>query len=474
MRPDLVASLHIILDFSDTRPLPTQVAEQIKLLIQQGVVKAGEHIPSTRVLSQQLNVSRGTIVAGYELLAAEGYVVSARGSGTQINPQLAKFPQRWQEKRKVTGVVTQQQRQVVSLRPGEPDTASLVSAAWRAAWRKACNQVDGTLEPAGSSELRQEISEYVRQMRGLIVEPERIIVTAGAREGFMLFLQAVSDINTIGMESPGYPSLRKIPPTLNRKVINIATDNNGINPAELDDTLDAAVVTPSHQYPYGGSLSGNRRIAVADWAQRGGKWIIEDDFDSELRYVGQPLPALATLAPDNTLLLGTFSTSLAPAIACGYLIAPAAVIPQLLALRKVFGQPVNKITQLALAQYLASGALRRRTQQLRRTYRRRRSIVTSILGDIHRTTLRPITGGLHAVLLCETPAKEIVQRSLIEGVAVTALHDYWGGTDLENGIVFGFGAHNDDTLEWALNELAFVLTTNHAPPTDVVLADPPH
>lgn len=201
MRPDLVASLHITLDFSDTRPLPTQVAEQIKLLIQQGVVKAGEHIPSTRVLSQQLNVSRGTIVAGYELLAAEGYVVSARGSGTQINPQLAKFPQRWQEKRKVTGVVTQQRRQVVSLRPGEPDTASLVSAAWRAAWRKACNQVDGTLEPAGSPELRQEISEYVRQMRGLIVEPERIIVTAGAREGFMLLLQAVSGINTIGMES---------------------------------------------------------------------------------------------------------------------------------------------------------------------------------------------------------------------------------------------------------------------------------
>lgn len=474
MRPDLVTNIQINLDFSDTRPLPTQVAEHIKSLIQHGVIKAGDHIPSTRVLAQQLNVSRGTIVASYELLAAEGYVVSARGSGTQINPQLAKFPQRWPSQPKPVSAATQPERHIVSLKPGRPDTKTLVSATWRAAWRQACTQISGSLEPAGLPELRQEISEYVRQMRGLVVEPERIIITAGAREGFMLFLQTMGEVHTIGMESPGYPSLRKIPTSLGRTVLNIATDHSGINPTQLTDNLDAVLVTPSHQYPYGGSLSGNRRIAVADWAQRGGKWIIEDDFDSELRYVGQPLPALATLAPKNTLLLGTFSTALAPTIACGYLIAPAAILPRLLQLREIFGQPVSHVTQLALAKYLASGALQRRTQQLRRTYRRRRGIVTTILGHIPSTTLRPISGGLHAVLLCETPAKEVVQRCLAEGVDLTALQDYWGGTGSENGIVFGFGAHDDDTLEWALNELAYVLTTSHAQPTGAEQASQRH
>ena len=149
-------------------------------------------------------------------------------------------------------------------------------------------------------------------------------------------------------------------------------------------------------------------------------------------------------------------------------------MPRLLQLREIFGQPVSHVTQLALAKYLASGALRRRTQQQRRTYRRRRGIVTSILGHIPSTTLRPISGGLHAVLLCETPAQEVVQRCLAEGVDLTALQDYWGGTDSENGIVFGFGAHDDDTLEWALNELAYVLTTSPAQPTGAAQAGQQH
>ncbi len=474
MRPDLVADIRISLNFHDSRPLPMQVAYQIKELVHQGVIKAADHIPSTRVLAQQLNVSRGTIVSAYELLAAEGYVVSARGSGTRINPRLAQFPQTQQAQPRATGVETQAERQVVALTPGLPDTDSVVCAAWRSAWRTACKKVNGLPELAGLAQLRQEISEHVRQMRGLVVDPERIIITAGAREGLSLFLQVKSEIQRVGMESPGYPSLRKIPTALGRNVVDVATDDLGLDPTRLDDTCDAIVITPSHQYPYGGSLSGERRIAIADWAQQGARWILEDDFDSELRYVGQPLPTLTALAPENTLLLGTFSAVLSPTIACGYVIAPPMLVPQLLELRTIFGQPVSEITQLALAEYLASGALRRRTQRLRRIYRRRRDLVRSLLGAIPGTILRPITGGLHAVLICETPAEELVQRCLAEGVAVTALKDHWGGAGLENGIVFGFGAYDDDTLEWALSELAFILTTSHVPQDGAALADQQH
>ena len=153
-------------------------------------------------------------------------------------------------------------------------------------------------------------------MRGLVVNPDRIIVTAGARDGLALLLNVLGP-GTIGVESPGYPSLRRVPAALGHTIVDLHTDHHGVNPAELQHLqgLDRVLVTPSHQYPSGGSLSGSRRVALTSWAQHTNTVIIEDDFDSELRYVGQPLPALAALAPDHTVLLGTFSSVLSPALA---------------------------------------------------------------------------------------------------------------------------------------------------------------
>ncbi|MDO5372370.1 MAG: pyridoxine biosynthesis transcriptional regulator PdxR [Corynebacterium glutamicum] len=447
----MLADLPIALNPHEPTSIPTQLTEQIRRLVARGILTPGDPLPSSRSLSTQLGVSRGSVVTAYDQLAGEGYLSTARGSGTTINPDLHLLKPVEIEKKETSRSVPPP---LLNLSPGVPDTATLADSAWRAAWREACANPPTHSPEQGLLRLRIEIADHLRQMRGLMVEPEQIIVTAGAREGLSLLLRTMDAPAHIGVESPGYPSLRRIPQVLGHETIDVPTDESGLVPRALPHDLNALLVTPSHQYPYGGSLPADRRTALVAWAEANDALLIEDDFDSELRYVGMPLPPLRALAPDRTILLGTFSSVITPQVACGYLIAPTPQARVLATLRGILGQPVGAITQHALASYLASGALRRRTQRLRRLYRHRRSIVQNTLGDLPNTQLRPINGGLHAVLLCDKPQELVVSTLASRGLDVTALSHYWGGTGADNGIVFGFGSHDEDTLKWVLAEIS--------------------
>ncbi|OJH90890.1 GntR family transcriptional regulator, partial [Corynebacterium diphtheriae] len=347
----------------------------------------------------------------------------------------------------------------IDLTPGLPDTTTLANSSWRAAWRTACTQPPAHTPPQGLLHLREQVADHLRRMRAVVASPDHIIITAGAREGFSLILHALGQDLRIGVESPGYPSLRRVPEALGSTTVPLPTDNDGLITNDLPD-LDAALVTPSHQYPHGGSLPAYRRTQLTTWANRTAGLIIEDDFDSELRHIGQPLPALFALAPQRTALLGTFSSVISPQVSCGYIVAPPSLVPHLIELRTIFGNTASGITQEALAQYLSTGALRRRTQNLRRTYRRRRDTVISTLGSIPGTTLSPIVGGLHAVLTCTRPEADILQRCRQRGIIVEGLSDYWSqhpDSDQSNGIVIGFGSHDDTTLTEALHHLAWAV-----------------
>ncbi|WP_080796100.1 PLP-dependent aminotransferase family protein [Corynebacterium pacaense] len=454
MRPDLVADLPLDIDPHSKLSIPVQLAAQIRELLTRRVIAPGDHLPSTRMLAARLGVSRGTVVTAYEQLGAEGYLTSAHGSGTLINPGLNLLKPDsagyGTEKRTPQAPV---QQDLINLDPGIPDTTTLADSAWRAAWRRACSTPPRPQPPLGLPALRVEISEHLRHMRGLVADPSRIVVTAGAREGLTLLLRALGDNLDIGVESPGYPSLRRVPQVLGHRTVNLNTDADGLDVDRLGAPLDAVLLTPSHQYPYGGSLPASRRTRLTTWAADNSTLLIEDDFDSELRYLGMPLPALTAMAPERAVLLGTFSSVISPQIACGYLVAPEELIPELGNLRGIIGQPVGAITQEALAHYLASGALRRRTQRMRRLYRRRRELVTRTFSTTGNAELRPINGGLHAVLICNLPESEVVRNCADRGVGVTGLSSYWGGGKAENGIVFGFGGHDDATLERALRRI---------------------
>ena len=284
MRPDLVVDLPLHLP-DDPRPLPVRICEEVRGLIMDGVLAPGDHLPSTRVLSAQLRVSRGTVVASYEQLEAEGYLVAAAGSGTQINPDLRGLHRR---SATTASVPRPQRHRGIDLTPGVPDTAGLANSAWRSAWHRSCVNPSRITDPLGSPHLRHEIAEHLRQMRSLLADPRQVVVTGGARAGLAELIQVLCDGSrrlTIGVESPGYPSLRRVPTALGHRIVGLPTDDQGLDPASLPTgrdrkRLDAVLITPSHQYPWGGSLSASRRAAVIEWAEMASCWIVEDDFDS--------------------------------------------------------------------------------------------------------------------------------------------------------------------------------------------------
>lgn len=507
MRPDLVVDVPVELREDDHRPLPVQLCDAVRELVLDGRLRAGDHLPSSRSLARQLGVSRGTVVAAFEQLEAEGYFVARSGSGTRINPHLGRLhrpadgrttdtdasptrlPGTFRLPRPTASTVTQGSSAgpssgwIADLTPGVPDTAGLADPTWRAAWRRACADPRPPADPLGSPRLREEVAEHLRQMRGLVTDPGRVVVTGGARAGLGELMRLWSGPAgarlRVGVESPGYPSLRRVPGHFGHEVIGLRTDGNGLNTDWLPTAgdLDVVLVTPSHQYPWGGSMSADRRADLVHWAETTGCWVVEDDFDSELRHVGSPLPALSVLDPRRTILLGTFSSVLTPAVACGYLVIPPELVAPMSRLRADLGHPVAGIVQQALAGYLSTGALRRRTQRMRQVYRRRRRVVMDILGNVPGTELRPIDGGLHAVLVCSRPEREIVEACRRGGVGIAPLSSYWGhGTgsaqtttpgaheegsggrgeagSRAEGVVLGFGAHDDPTLVRALEVVA--------------------
>ena len=453
-------TLPLAIDRTDRRPLPRQLADELRGAIGNGLVAAGEPVPATRALAQRLGVSRGTVVAAYDQLLAEGYLLGRVGHGTVVNPALRDVHPPSTARRTAEQPPPTRSR-LIDLRPGQPWTADVVNAGWRAAWRRAAAHPLAPLPAAGLPELRTEIADHLRRMRGVRRAADHVLVTAGARDGLGLLLAMLGPGRVVGVEDPGYPSLRRVPPRLGSSVMALPTDDAGLVCAELPtgtDSPDVVVVTPSHQYPLGGSLPITRRQALLDWARGEHVVIVEDDYDSELRYTSAPLPALAALDdPDDgcVVTLGTFTKTLGPGLGVGFLLAPERLVDDLRRTRTDLGQPVSQVAQWAMADYLASGELRRHTQRMRREYRRRRALVLQVLGDLPDARVKAMDGGLHAVVESEIPEAELLSRIREQGVVVAGLADYWSrpaaGT---GGIVLGYGGVPIDELRRGLAVIA--------------------
>lgn len=469
MRNDLVVHPPLTLDRSLPVPLTRQIVTGTRNLIEAGTLAAGDALPSTRALAAELGVARGTVVTAFDQLEAEGYLTAARGSGTHVAQIVARSPGPRPQTRPGHGDGTPA-GDVLDLRPGHPDISAVDSPPWRRAWREALSRPAATTDPAGLAALRIEIAEHLRLMRSLVCPPDQVLITAGAREGLTLALGALSARRrgstgegpgrlTIGVERPGHPALSLLPAALGHETIALTADDQGLVTDRLPDPaqLDAVIVTPSHQYPHGGVLSARRRQELLAWAQAGRVLVIEDDYDSELRYVGMPLPPLASLDDPEAgcvLTLGTFSTVLSPALATGYAVAPANLLEALLDHRRALGPASGTIVQQALAEYLASGELRRHIQRMRRRYRSRRNVVMEHLADAPGARLAPLVSGLQAIVLTDAPGARVIRAAEDRGVLVGDLAGRWGTAGGEQGIVFGFAGVPVPQLERAVTAIA--------------------
>lgn len=531
--------LTVVLERSGALPLPVQLADGIRSQVASRALAPGDALPSTRLLASRLGVSRGTVVAAYDQLIGEGYLRAEQGRPTTVHPGLERIhpstpaslpgsapspspgsPSSFSPAPRTSGFgegpiphpapvaddavdgLPVREEHLLDLRPGQPDTSRVEGPAWRAAWRHAAGQpLPVRPDPAGQGVLRRASAEHLRLMRALPASPDRLVITAGAREGLSLLLGTLSARSgrarlRVGVETPGYPTLRAAVEALGHERVACPVDDDGLRVDLLpagDDAPDVLIVTPSHQYPLGGSLSLQRRLELLEWAQRHDVLIVEDDFDSELRYVGAPLPTLSALDPTgaSVALLGTFSALLSPALATGYLVLPDPWLDPVLERRRQLGVPVSALTQAAIAHLLDSGYLRRHTRRMRSVYARRRDRIRAAFAETRRARLAPMHGGVDVVITTDDEEAAVVGRCRDAGLLVGRRSAYWsaasplpsgasdvdcadrsdcgihGGSDGEvagdsrggaggrggGGIVVGFARTDDEVLSRVLPQL---------------------
>ncbi|WP_019629476.1 PLP-dependent aminotransferase family protein [Actinomadura atramentaria] len=461
-----MTDLHLALDRA-AGGLSAQVAAGLRAGARAGRLPAGTRLPSSRALARDLGVSRGVVVAAYEQLLAEGFLVARRGDGTRIAALV-----RPDAPRPAADVPAAAPAAVADLRPGQPDLAAFPRARWLAALRAALRDTphDELLaypDPAGDPALRAELAGYLGRVRAAAATADRITVTGGVAHGLSAVarLLAADGRRALAVEDP--TSERQLPllRAAGAEPVPVPVDGEGLDVAALAATgARAVLVTPAHQYPTGVVLSPARRAALLAWARDTGGIVVEDDYDAEFRYDRDPVGCLQGVDPERVVLLGSVSKALAPALRLGWAVAPPALSAALRAHRALtdLGGPVPE--QRALARFLADGGHDRHLRTMRRRYRERRDALAAALRvRLPGAVVRGVSAGLH--LYVELPAgcdeDAVVAAAAADGVLVTGARATWSAARAAAAppaLILGYGRTATARLDRSVEVLARAVT----------------
>ena len=372
------ATLELGIDRNEAEAFQSQIARQVRELVLSGRLKPGAKLPSSRALSDQLGVARATVVEAYEQLLGEGYLETRLGSGTTV---AAELPETLLASG--TGKAPAATPQPRSKRePARPFRAGLVD--WEhfphddwgrilgRYWRNPPITLLEHNDPFGWLPLRKAIATHLFDWRGIACEAEQVIVTAGGSDAFDLVRRAVfKPGDQLWLEDPGYPTARRIFSLGGVQVEPKAIDGEGLVVSEARQKhprAKGAFVTPARQYPTGVTMPLTRRLELLSWAKEANAIVIEDDYDSEYRYVGRPLPALMSLDRDARVIYsGTFSKVFSPIIRLGFIVVPKRLIEVFRHERANFGAPPSLLVQPALAQFMEDGQFAIHIRRMRRS-----------------------------------------------------------------------------------------------------------
>jgi len=411
--PDLLVEL----DTRDDVPLYQRIADSIRNGILQGRLRGGERVSSTRALARELKVNRNTVAQAYDQLISEGFLHGKHGSGTYVAKELplARFrpPTSRPAEHKLRRVALANspkppefyQRVLqphdpqpipgidIDMRLGAPDLSAFPLRQWR---RMVNNQL---LVPRrdrmnygsayGIRELREAIGAYLGRARGIDCTPENVLVTSGSQHGLWLAASLlVGSGDAVLLENPGYLGARSLFSALGAKAHPVSVDADGANPDAVKAALARGIkpkllhLTPSHQYPTGAALSAARRMEMLELAARNDFMIVEDDYDSEFRYEGRPVRALAGIDADGAVIyVGSFSKVMYPSLRVGYVVAPAWLIQAMVGLRWHMDFSPPMLESAALAQFIGEGHFERHLRRMRTLYAEKRDAFIEILGE---------------------------------------------------------------------------------------------
>jgi GntR family transcriptional regulator / MocR family aminotransferase len=481
----------IAVDRTAAAPLYRQVYDAYRTAIVEGRLRAGERVPSTRALAIELNISRIPILEAYAQLLAEGYFESRVGACTVVSRALP------------DQVITPQARVSkltrISHRPRPLSVRSskvlpVETGPWGRGWgafgvsqvayehfpfliwnslvARHCRNIHAKSldygNPLGSRELREAVATYLRTARAVRCEAEQIMIVSGSQQALEITTCVLLDPGSrVWMEEPGYRFARSVFASNGCLIVPVPVDGEGFNVAagiERCPKARVVLVSPSHQYPLGATMSASRRLQLLEWAERSGSWIIEDDYDSEYRYESMPIASLQGLDKNSRVIyVGTFSKVLFPSLRLGYLVIPPDLVDRFVAVRVAMDIAPCGFFQKVLADFIQEGHFSRHIRRMRLLYNERRNVLLESI----RTELgagAEVTGGqagMHlTVAIKGISDKEIAIRATKQNLWLVPLSSSYLRKATRQGFILGFGSTAAEDIPKAVRKMKVLLHSN--------------
>lgn len=482
--------LLIPIDRANGQALQLQIYEAIRQMILSGALKSGQRLPSSRSVSEQVGVSRNTVVLAYDRLAAEDYITSRAKAGVFVNDQLpeksvlarnglgqveasgarirlgkipgfsGRMPELWRER---------------SARPrfdffvGRPHPGSFPTSFWQRSVTRHLAYAHGVQteygDPRGLLALRQAVAEHLKATRGIDAHEDQVLITSGIQGALNLLARVFLSgrlPSSVAVENPCYQGAAFLFASYGARIHSVAVDMQGMDVSQLEAFSGSLVyVTPSHQFPTGVTLSLDRRLHLLDWAYRTGSYVIEDDYDGDFRYDGPPLTALAGLdRRGRVIYLGTFSKSIGAGIRVGYAVLPRHLLDQARIVKALLDQGAPWLEQAVIADFLREGAFLRHLRRIRHAYMEtRNAVIASVERYFPGSALWGRECGMHMMwtLPPDLPSATEMQRlALAGGVglyplrAAAAYEQESPGRFRDRAIVLGYTALSADDVGEAM------------------------
>lgn len=455
--------------------------EELRNAMLEGRLEAGARLPASRDFARQYGLSRGTVVSVFERLLDEGYISSRVGMGTWINRVLAVPPQKPATPSPpayIQNIIATYVRpkpyvdlvwkgESLPFRASDPAIAEFPSEVWgRIAAKRARNfrsWLDTPSDGLGYQPLRDAIAHYLRASRGARCTSEQIVIVSGIQQALDLLARVLLKRgDAVWMEDPGYFGASIAFTNAGARIIAVPVDEEGLSVSageEICPDAKGVYLTPAHQFPLGVTMSLERRMAILNWASRTGAFVIEDDYDSEYRFQGQPVPALQSLDENsNVILIGSFSKTLFPSLRVGYIVLPPSLVNYFLAFRYQTDFRNSSFDQAVLRDFIVDGHLARHLRRMRDLYASRLEALLEG-GNQYLSGLLEISNvraGLYTVGFLKNgmTSRQAEKAAAIRGVEAIGIDRYTLTRPDPKGVLLGFAAHDEIAIRKAIIQLS--------------------
>jgi GntR family transcriptional regulator/MocR family aminotransferase len=474
----------IFLQLDDTAedPLYRQVYLQLRKLILDGDLPPGTKLPPSRKLAAQSGIGRITVIQAYKQLEAEGFVASQTGAGTFVAKQLPQPPaaqqevfkpelSSWGRRIQTTARAPRREKQRLEIDFGFGRSFPHIFPydIWRRLLGRYLSTDDVMLSrygsPLGFYPLREALANYLVRQRGVVCSPQQVVIVSGAQQALDILARLLfNEGDKIIVETPGYNDAYRLFQAHGAQLHPLAVDEQGLPVADLPEgsRFRAVFVTPSHQFPRGGTLPLERRLKLLDWARRQDALVLEDDYDSELRYDGHPLSALQGLDQSgHVVYLGTFSKVLFPALRLGYVVLPRSLLLPFTRTLALVDRGAPTLTQAAVADFISEGHFDPHLRRLRLAYSERRQALVdaldaSLAGEV---TFSRVPAGLHIMLHLHPACSEAeaIQKAASVGVGIYPGAPYYLQKPKPPSVLLGFSGLNSEQIREGVARLAAIL-----------------